>query len=154
MERKTRVNAEAGKHDLVITREFDLPLQLLFEAYVEPEIVEQWMETKVLKLDNRKHGSYQFETTDPRGHKHGFNGTIHDFVPNEKITRTFEMENSTFPVQLEFFEFEKLSDDTSRLNMHLIFRSAADRDEMLKLPFAKGINMAHDRLQDVAGKLR
>jgi uncharacterized protein YndB with AHSA1/START domain len=154
MERKTRVNAEAGKHDLVITREFDLPLELLFEAYVEPEIVEQWMETKVLKLDNRKHGSYQFETTDPRGHKHGFNGTIHDFVPNEKITRTFEMENSTFPVQLEFFEFEKLSDDTSRLNMHLIFRSAADRDEMLKLPFAKGINMAHDRLQDVAGKLR
>ena len=154
MERKTRVNAEAGKHDLVITREFDLPLKLLFEAYVEPEIVEQWMGTKVLKLDNRKHGSYQFETTDPRGHKHGFNGTIHDFVPNEKITRTFEMENSTFPVQLEFFEFEKLSDDTSRLNMHLIFRSAADRDEMLKLPFAKGINMAHDRLQDVAGKLR
>jgi uncharacterized protein YndB with AHSA1/START domain len=154
MERKTRVNAEAGKHDLVITREFDLPLELLFEAYVEPEIVEQWMETKVLKLDNRKHGSYQFETTDPRGHKHGFNGTIHDFVPNEKITRTFEMENSTFPVQLEFFEFEKLSDDTSRLNMHLIFRSAADRDEMLKLPFVKGINMAHDRLQDVAGKLR
>jgi uncharacterized protein YndB with AHSA1/START domain len=154
MERKTRVNAEAGKHDLVITREFDLPLELLFEAYVEPEIVEQWMGTKVLKLDNRKHGSYQFETTDPRGHKHGFNGTIHDFVPNEKITRTFEMENSTFPVQLEFFEFEKLSDDTSRLNMHLIFRSAADRDEMLKLPFAKGINMAHDRLQDVAGKLR
>jgi hypothetical protein len=64
------------------------------------------------------------------------------------------MENSTFPVQLEFFEFEKLSDDTSRLNMHLIFRSAADRDEMLKLPFVKGINMAHDRLQDVAGKLR
>jgi uncharacterized protein YndB with AHSA1/START domain len=154
MERKTRVNAEAGKHDLVITREFDLPLELLFEAYVEPEIVEQWMGTKVLKLDNRKHGSYHFETTDPRGHKHGFNGTIHDFVPNEKITRTFEMENSTFPVQLEFLEFEKLSDDTSRLNMHLIFRSAADRDEMLKLPFAKGINMAHDRLQDVAGKLR
>jgi hypothetical protein len=38
--------------------------------------------------------------------------------------------------------------------MHLVFRSAADRDEMLKLPFAKGINMAHDRLQDVAGKLR
>jgi uncharacterized protein YndB with AHSA1/START domain len=66
MERKTRVNAEAGKHDLVITREFDLPLELLFEAYVEPEIVEQWMGTKVLKLDNRKHGSYHFETTDPR----------------------------------------------------------------------------------------
>ena len=154
MERKTRIDAEDGKQDMVITREFDLPLELLFKAYVEPEIVEQWMGTKVLKLENRKHGSYQFETTDPRGNKHGFNGTIHEFVPNERITRTFEMENSPFPVQLEFLEFEKLTDDTSRLNMQMVFRSAADRDELLKLPFAQGINMAHDRLQEIAGKPR
>src|SRR4051794_39123986 len=105
MERKTKIEAEDGKQDLLITREFDLPLELLFKAYVEPEIVEQWMGTKVLKLESRKHGSYQFETTDPRGGKHGFNGTIHEFVANVKITRTFEMENSPFPVQLEFLEF-------------------------------------------------
>ncbi len=42
MERKTKVNAEAGKQAILITREFDLPLDLLFKAYVEPEIVEQW----------------------------------------------------------------------------------------------------------------
>jgi uncharacterized protein YndB with AHSA1/START domain len=48
MEKKTRVDAEAGKQDLVITRDFELPLDLLFKAYVEPEIVEQWMGTKVL----------------------------------------------------------------------------------------------------------
>lgn len=154
MERKTKIDAENGTQDLVITREFALPLGLLFKAYVEPEIVEQWMGTSVLKLENRKHGSYQFETTDLRGNKHGFNGTIHDFIPNERITRTFEMENSPFPVQLEFLEFEGLSDDASRLKMHMVFRSAADRDAMLKLPFAQGINMAHDRLQEVAGKLR
>ncbi len=57
MERKTKINAEDGKQELVITREFDLPLELLFKAYVEPEIVEQWMGTKVLKLENKKHGS-------------------------------------------------------------------------------------------------
>jgi uncharacterized protein YndB with AHSA1/START domain len=153
MERKTKIDAEDGKQDLVITREFDLPLELLFKAYVEPEIVEQWMGTKVLKLENRRHGSYEFETTDPRGGTHGFNGTIHEFVPNERITRTFEMENSPFPVQLEFLEFEELTGDTSRLRMQMVFRSATDRDALLKLPFAQGINMAHDRLQDVAGKL-
>ena len=43
MERKTKINAEDGKQDLVITREFDLPLELLFKAYEDPEIVEQWM---------------------------------------------------------------------------------------------------------------
>lgn len=59
MEQKTKINTEDGKQDLVITREFDLPIQLLFKAYVEPEIVEQCMVTKVLKLESKKHGSYQ-----------------------------------------------------------------------------------------------
>ena len=54
MEQLTKVNAEDGKQEIVITREFDLPLELLFKAYVEPEIVEQWMGTKVLKLENKQ----------------------------------------------------------------------------------------------------
>ena len=152
MERKTKIHAEDGKQELVITREFDLPLELLFKAYVEPEIVEQWMGTKVLKLENKKHGSYQFETTDPMGNKHQFNGTIHEFVSNHKITRTFEMENTPFAVQLEFLEFEQLTDNTSKLTMHVIYKSVALRDQMLKLPFAQGINMAHNRIQDVLNK--
>jgi hypothetical protein len=46
---------------------------------------------------------------------YGFNGVIHEFSPNQKITRTFEMEDTPFGVQLEFLEFEKLTDDTSKL---------------------------------------
>src|SRR5258708_6569521 len=42
----------------------------------------------------------------------------HEFSPNRKITRTFEMQNTPFGVQLEVLEFEKLTDDTSKLNMH------------------------------------
>ena len=154
MEQKTKINAEDGKQELVITREFDLPLELLFKAYVEPGIVEQWMGTKVLKLESKKHGSYQFETTDTQGNKYGFNGVIHEFIPNRKITRTFEMENTPFGVQLEFYEFEQLTDDTSKLNMHVIYESVAQRDQVLQLPFAQGINMAHNRLQDIVSKLK
>jgi uncharacterized protein YndB with AHSA1/START domain len=154
MERKTKINVEDGKQDLVITREFELPLELLFTAYAEPEIIEQWMGTKVLKLENKKHGGYQFETTDPKGNKHRFNGVIHEFTPNQKITRTFEMENAPFGVQLEFLEFEKLTDETSKLNMHVIYKSVVLRDQMLQLPFASGINMAHSRIQEVMSHQR
>jgi uncharacterized protein YndB with AHSA1/START domain len=155
MERKTKISAEDGKQDLVITREFDLPVELLFKANVEPDIVEQWMGTKVLKLESKKHGSYQFETKDAQG-KVVFqaNGVIHEFVPNRKITRTFEMENTPFGVQLELYEFEKLTDDSSKLIMHVILESVAQRDQILQLPFAQGINMAHNRLQDIASKLK
>jgi uncharacterized protein YndB with AHSA1/START domain len=152
---KTKINAEDGKQELVITREFDLPLELLFRAYVEPEIVEQWMGTKVLKLENKKHGGWQFETTDAQGNVvFRANGVIHEFVPNRKITRTFEMENAPFDVQLEFLEFEKLTDDTSKLNMHIVYRSVAHRDQMLQIGMAQGMNMAHNRLQDIVSKLK
>lgn len=154
MERKTKIHAEDGKQELIITREFDLPLELLFKAYEEAELVEQWMGTKVLKLENKKHGSYQFETTDPMGNKHGFSGTIHDFVPEQKITRTFEMESAPFGAQLEFLEFESLTEHTSKLTMHVIYRSVDIRDQILKLPFAQGINMAHNRIQEIADKLK
>jgi uncharacterized protein YndB with AHSA1/START domain len=154
MEQKTKINAEEGKQELVITREFDLPVDLLFKAYVEPGIVEQWMGTKVLKLESQKHGGYQFETTDPQGNKYGFSGVIHEFSPNQKITRTFEMENTPFGVQLEVYNFEKLIENASRLTMHVIYESAAQRDQVLKMPFAKGLSMAHDRIEEIVSKLK
>lgn len=155
MELKTKINAEEGRQDLLITREFDLPLELLFKAFAEPEIVEQWMGTKVLKLENKKHGGWQFETKDAKGNVvFGANGTIHEFSPNRKITRTFEMENTPYGVQLEVTEFEKLTDSTSKLTTHSIYESVAQRDQVLKLPFAQGINWAHNRLQEVLGTLK
>lgn len=155
MELKTKIHAEEGRQELLITREFDLPLELLFRAYAEPEIVEQWMGTRVLKLENKKHGGWQFETSDQQG-KVVFkaNGVIHDFVPNKKIVRTFEMENAAFDVQLEFLDFEKLTDDTSRLNMHIVYRSVELRDKTLQLPFAQGLNMAHNRLQNILSQVK
>ena len=149
MERKTKIKAEDNTQQIFISREFELPLELLFKAYVEADIVEQWMGTKVLKLNNEKHGSFLFETTDPFGNKHIFSGSIHEFIPNNRIVRTFEMENTSFPAQLEFLEFQNLNNYTSLLKIHVIYKSVEIRDQILKLPFAEGINMAHNRLENI-----
>lgn len=154
MEQKTKISAEDGKQDLVITRAFDLPLHLLFKAYEDPEIVAQWMGTKVLKLESKKNGSYQYETCDQKGNVvFTASGVIHEFIPNQKIIRTFEMGNTPFGVQLEIYEFEQVTGETSKLTMHVIYESAAHRDQVLKMPFAQGINWAHNRLEDVLKKL-
>jgi uncharacterized protein YndB with AHSA1/START domain len=155
MELKTKIHAEDGKQEIFITREFDLPLELLFRAYTEPEIVEQWMGTKVLKMENQQHGGYQFETLNPQGDVvFRANGSVHEFIPNQSIIRTFQMENTPFPVQTEFLEFEKLTDDTSKITIHTIYKSVDYRDQMLKLPFAQGLNMAHNRLQEAVSNLK
>lgn len=155
MEQKTKITAEDGKQEILITRTFGLPVNLLFLAYTEPELVEQWMGNKVLNLENKAHSSYQFETTDGQGNVlFRANGAIHKIVENQNITRTFEMENTPFPVQLEFLDFESIDEVTSRLVMQIVFKSVADRDNMLKLPFAQGINMAHNQLQKIISKLK
>ncbi|GAB3891749.1 SRPBCC family protein [Larkinella knui] len=155
MEQKTKVIAEDGKQEIIITREFELPLELLFKAFSEPELVEQWMGTKVLKLESKKHGSYQFETSDAKGNVvFKADGVFHEFSPNRKIIRTFEMNNAPFGVQLEVCDFEPLTDDTSQLRMHVIYESVAKRDQLLKFPFAQGLNSAHNRIQEILSTLK
>ncbi len=152
---KTKIAAEDGRQDLVITREFDLPVDLLYKAYVEPDLVEQWMGNTVLKLDCRQHGGWRSETRDATGavilRTHG---VFHEVAENNCIVRTFEMEGTPYPVQLEFLQFQALTEEQSRLTMHIVYRSVADRDAMLKLPFAGGLNAAHNRLQSVLQSLK
>lgn len=154
MEQKTKIEALEGRQDLTITRVFDLPLDLLFRAYEEPQLVEQWMGTRVIKMENKQHGSYRFETSYNGKVVFSANGCIHEFKPNEKIIRTFEMENAAIGAQLEVLRFEKLTAEASKLTMHIIYQSEHHRAEQLKMPFAYGINMAHDKLQEISSKLK
>ena len=61
------------------------------------------------------------------------------------------MENTPFPAQIEFLEFEKLTDTTSKITIQTIYKSVEYRDGHLKMPFAQGINWAHNRLQELFG---
>lgn len=160
MELKTKVNAEEGKQELTITREFDLPVELLFKAHSDPGLIEQWMSnpyatSKMLKFEGKKHGSYIQQSTDAKGNVvFKGSGVFHEFIPNKKITRTFEMENAPLGVQLEILAFEKLTAGTSKLTTHVIYESAALRDKQLSMPFAQGLSMAHDRMLEIMSKLK
>lgn len=149
MEQKTIINAEEGKQDIIVTREFALPVELLFKAYTEPTLLEQWMGLTVLKLENKNHGSFEFETIREGKVVFTANGTIHQVTPNKTIIRTFEMNNLLAGVRLEFLEFESITTDTSKLTMQMIYQSQQHRAEQLKLPFANGLNMAYNRLQEM-----
>ncbi|MBK8946686.1 MAG: SRPBCC domain-containing protein [Ignavibacteriae bacterium] len=148
MELKTKIEAQDGKQELFIHREFEIPIELLFKAYIEPELIEQWMGTKVINFECKKFGGYVIETLDDKG-KVAFqaNGVFHEIIHNKKISRTFEMDTMPFGVQLEIYEFEKISNESSKLKIHTIFESVEKRDNLLKLPFAFGLNMAHNRIE-------
>jgi uncharacterized protein YndB with AHSA1/START domain len=162
MELKTKVHSEEGKQDLFITREFDLPVELVFKAHVDPEIIVQWKAIpnttpKIVKFGGEKHGSYQMVSTDADGKiVASVHGVIHEFIPNRKIIRTFEVENAPIGVMLEIYDFEPLTDNTSKLSMHVIYESGTIRDQMLNMGGASGnaLCKAHDKMEEIMSKVK
>lgn len=151
---KTIVKAGNHAQDILITRDFNLPVALLFRAHAEQDLVAKWMTTNVVYFEPQPFGKWRYETPGPDGSiVFTAQGLFHEFIKDQKITRTFEMLNAPFGVQLEFLEFKGITEVSSRLEMHIIYRTAEMRDQMLRLPFAQGLNMAHNRLQDVGEKL-
>jgi uncharacterized protein YndB with AHSA1/START domain len=160
MDSKTKVTAEDGKHDRLLTREFDLPVELLFKGFVDPEIIVQWKTppgttAKISNLESRKNGSFQMQGMDAEG-KVVFTtrGVIHELIPNLKIIRTFQVEGAPMGVQLEVYDFEKLADETSRLKMHVIYETVAQRDMVLKSPASGNMDLAFNRLQELLVKVK
>lgn len=160
MERKTEVHAENGKHDLVITREFDLPIELLWRAHSEAEIVEEWMshdysQLRFVNMDFKRHRGWEFERRDPQGDVHlRAHGVFHAIVHEQRIVRTFELLDAPFGVQMEVYEFVSLGVDASLLRLHIVYESVDCRDQMLQKGMVTGLGMAHNRLQEIIGQKR
>ena len=153
-ENKTQVVAEKGKQEILITREFDAPRDLVFKAFNDPELLVQWLgpddlEMKIDYLDNRSGGSYRFLHIDKKGNSFGFNGTIHELLSPERVIRTFEFEGlpERGHVSLEIMTLEELPGERTRINIQSIFRSVADRDGMVMSGMERGMNEGFVKLE-------
>lgn len=156
---KTTIIAEKGKQEFFIEREFDAPRELVFKAFNEPELLVQWLgpcnlEMKIEKFDNRTGGSYRFLHVDPQGNEYGFNGTIHELLPPERMIRTFEFEGlpERGHVSLETAIFEVLDGNRTKLKIHSVFKSVADRDGMINSGMEGGMNEGFDKLDKLLAK--
>lgn len=153
---QTKIIAEKGKQELFITREFDAPRELVFQAFSDPKLVVQWLGPRELsmeieKLDSRTGGSYRFVHCNASGNKFGFNGVIHDVTEPERIIRTFEFEGlpERGHVSLETATFEPLDEERTLLIIHSVFKSVADRDGMVMSGMERGVVDSHNRLDEL-----
>jgi uncharacterized protein YndB with AHSA1/START domain len=153
MANKTTVAAPEGKQELFIIREFDAPRELVFKAFTDPEIVVQFLgpdkyTMTIEKWDMRSGGSYRYINTDEKGQSIGFHGSIHEVFYPERIIQTFEFEGmpERGHVSLDFMRLETLPEDRTRVVMHSILPSVADRDGMVMSGMETGLNEGFNRL--------
>jgi uncharacterized protein YndB with AHSA1/START domain len=147
---KLQVIAEPGKQEVRMTREFDAPRRLVYQAYTDPKAIPQWWgqrdsTTMVDRMEVREGGRWRFVEQAADGVAYGFHGVYHSIVPFERIVQTFEFEGTPGRVLLETATFEDDGDKT-RLTTHSVFQSMEDRDAMVQSGMEVGANESMDRL--------
>ncbi len=157
---QTTITAEPGKQEILITREFDAPRELVFKAFTEPELLSQWwgpsyLSTLVDTMDVRPGGQWRFINRDAQGKEYAFHGVYHEILAPERIIDTFEFEGlpQTGHVSLETLTLEELPGGRTRLTSQSVFRSVADRDGMLQSGMEEGLNESYDRLAELLKKM-
>ena len=156
---KTTIIAEPGKQEIVMTREFDAPRELVFKAYVDPEIYQRWLGPRRLKMkletfEPRIGGVYRYIHIDTDGSEYAFHGVFHEVSAPERIVCTFEYEGLPEPghVELNATTFEALPGGRTRLTARAIYLSVADRDGQLQDGMETGVNDSYERLDELLVK--
>jgi uncharacterized protein YndB with AHSA1/START domain len=151
-----KVVADPGTQEIVITRSFDAPRELVFKAFTDPDAVRQWWglnstETVVDQLEARPGGRWRFLERDGEGNEYAFHGVYHDLQAPERIVYTFEFEGMPGHVLLETIVFED-QDGKTLMTDTSVFQSVGDRDGMLQSGMESGAAESSGRLDDYLAK--
>ena len=132
------------------TREFDAPVDAVFRAHAEPDLVKRWLgphgiDMEITEWDFRSHGGYRYTHTNEHG-AFGFNGTFHTERAAEFILQTFEFEGAPDNVNIEYLWFEDLGDGRTRLRGRSICPTTEARDAILASGMEGGMTESYERL--------
>ena len=154
----TKITAEPGVPQIVITREFDAPRDLVFRAYIEPDLLVQWLgpcnlTMTVDRYEPRDGGSWRYVHTDPDGNAHGFHGVFHGTPTPDGIVQTFEYEGVPGHVKLDTVT---MTDHDGRTLVRTVasFQSVEDRDGMIAAGMEQGVREGNDQLAELLAKLQ
>jgi len=155
---KTQITAEPGMPQIIITREFNAPRDLVFRAYTEPALLKQWLGPRELTMrvdhyETRDGGRYRYVHIDPDGNEHPFHGVFHGVPSPDGIVQTFEYEGVPGHVALDTTTLEQ-SGDRTLVRSVSSFQSVADRDGMISSGMEHGVRDSDERLTELLAKLQ
>jgi uncharacterized protein YndB with AHSA1/START domain len=144
--------------ELVITRMFDAPRRLVWEAMSRVELVRQWYGLKILQLvvcemDHRVGGRWRYVLRAPDGSQHAFSGEYREIIAPERVVYTENYEPLGPGHEILATVTLAEAEGRTKLTSHLLYKSRADRDGHIQSGMEMGANESHDRLAELLATL-
>lgn len=149
----TRLIAEPGSPRMTVTREFDAPRDLVFRAFIDPDLIARWLgprrlTTEIVEWDVRHGGAWRYISHDPSGATFGFRGVFHGTPSPDQITQTWEFEGYPGHPQLQEATFEE-HDGRTTARLTVVCLSVEDRDGHIAAGMEGGMNEGFERLDEL-----
>ena len=152
----TKIDAVPGKQEILITREVNAPRDLVFKAFIDPQLYTRWigpreLKTTIVTFEPKAGGKYRYIQKDKKGNEFAFHGVYHEVKAPEMIIETFEYEGlpEKGHAALDKVNFESLPGNRTKIVEKSIFMSTEDRDGMLQADMKKGITESYERLDEL-----
>jgi uncharacterized protein YndB with AHSA1/START domain len=143
-----------GDREIVVTRVFDAPRRMVFDAYTKPELVKKWLlgpdgwSMPVCVIDLRTGGKYRYVwRNESSGREMGMGGVYREVVAPERIVVTEVFDEAWYPGEAVDTIALAERDGKTTLTQTIVYDSRETRDAVLKSPMQTGMAMSYDRLE-------
>lgn len=149
-----RVTA-AGEREIVMTRVFDAPRRLVFDAFTKPELVKRWLlgpsgwSMPVCEIDLKVGGTYRYVWRHADGKDMGVRGVYREVVPPERIVHTEAFDDPWYPGESVITTVLVEQGGRTTLTATMLYESRQARDAVLASPMESGVAQSYDRLAEV-----
>jgi uncharacterized protein YndB with AHSA1/START domain len=154
--RTARITTPSDR-EIVITRDFDAPRRVVFDAWTKAEHVARWWDPSriplaVCEIDLRPNGAFRFVHQGPEGRAHSFSGVYREIAAPARLVFTARS-SPAGPESVGSLVFSEQEGRTT-VTMTIACQSKADRDALLKMRVDVGTTRTLDNLDDYLATIR
>jgi len=148
-----------GDREIVMTRVFDAPRRLVFDAFTKPELLKRWLTgppgwtLAVCEIDLRVGGSLRYMWRGPAGEEMGMRGVFREITPPDRIVGTEKFDQAWYPGEAVGTVVLTEQGGKTTLTQTIVYESREARDIVLKSPMEQGLGMSYDHLDDLLASL-
>jgi uncharacterized protein YndB with AHSA1/START domain len=157
---KTTITAEPGKQELFITREFDAPRELVFDAFTKPELVQRWLlgppgwSMPVCEIDLRVGGAYRYVwRKDDDRTEMGMGGVYREIAAPDRIVHTERFDDPWYQGEAMVTTVMNEQGGRTTVTQTMLFDSRETRDSVLASGMESGVRASYDRLDEVLASM-